>query len=80
MIYVITPHLSDYMNVCRDKDFETKRRSRDNFAEWISSPIQFMGRRITEVDQIIYGYRYAEFPPNMVNKFNIEIAVRSPRK
>jgi hypothetical protein len=79
MIYIITPYLSDFRNVCLENKWNPliKRGMPSNpNIRWIFDWQQLIGRKIFKVDIIIWGYLCDQFTVPMFNRIEEEIEIR----
>ncbi len=76
MIYIITPYLSDFKLICKEKDYKTITSASDDKIKWIYNWMQLAGRKIFKADIIIYGDKCKYFFKEEINKINVEIAIR----
>lgn len=73
MIYILTPHHTDFILTCRDKKLDPLDRGN---ITWINGVELLYGRKIYPHDEIILGERYYDFPHEVTERFKVEIELR----
>jgi hypothetical protein len=77
MIYILTPHMYDFRNMCLDNKLPYSNGRSTNDVIWINQVQLLYGRKIFKDDKIIYGEKYYDFSGEEVKRFEVEIALRS---
>lgn len=78
MIYIITPYTIDFKRQCEliGYPYFGGGMSYSN-VKWINSVHQLYGRKIFKEDKIIYGEQYDQFSDDEIERFKVEISIRS---
>jgi hypothetical protein len=79
MIYIITPYLTDFMEVCKREGFNcpvVRGKPENQNIMQIHHPMQLMGRKIFKIDKVFYGDKVNCFDVDTLEKIKFEIELR----
>lgn len=75
MIYILTPFRRDFIISCEMKGFPPEHPN----VKWINSWEQLIGRKIFKTDEVRYGVQFSSFPEKEIERFKIELALRTEK-
>lgn len=82
MIFIITPHLSDFKSVCAVKkipcNYNFNGMPANQSVRWIDNIEKLYGMKIGDKDEVIYGFRFGEF--SIKDQKNIQMEIRLRQK
>ena len=79
MIYIITPLLRDFMEVCRREGFNcpvVRGQPENKNILMVHHWMQLVGRKIFKHDKIFYGDKISHFDTEMLERIKMEITMR----
>lgn len=75
MIYIITPFLGDFENICHSKNLK-----KGHDVLWVDKIERLRGHKIQAKDIIIKGDKFLHFTPDIIKHFEVELAMRTRDK
>lgn len=75
MIYILTPFRTDFVRSCEMKGYD----HRDRNVKWIYGWEQLMGIKIFKTDEVRYGIQFSAFSPKEIERFQVELALRTEK-
>lgn len=79
MIYIVTPFLNDFMEICRREGFNcpvVRGRPQNQNIMQIHHPMQLYGKKIFKIDKVFYGDRIDSFDVETLERIKMEIELR----